>query len=139
MDIKEKLLKVMSECDEECIGCLKAGTNTCSSCYAEKLINRGVFVPTFKTGDNVWVIEIEDGRPADISCVMVMAQTEKIVIASTFVNNLDVDETIDYHIEETRNNLDTDLMVYPIEFCFSSKEEAEDAYFKMENEVFEEI
>ena len=56
------------------------------------------------------------------------------IIASAWINDYDFDETINYHIEETANNFDTDLQVYPIDDCFNTREEAEQALRTPQND-----
>ena len=87
---------------------------------AEHLIENGVIVPPCKVGDEIWVVE-ED----DITCYMFLAKSKGCVIATSWINDYDLDETIEYHIAETQDNLDTDLVVFPDEYCFATKEEAE--------------
>lgn len=92
----------------------------------DELIARGVIVQTCKPGDKIWVLEREDGEPVDISCVQFLAKSKGCIIATSWINDYDIDETIEYHIDETQNNLDTDLMVYPEEDCFLTIEEAKE-------------
>lgn len=87
---------------------------------ADHLIKNGVIVPPCKVGDGIWVVE-ED----DITCYMFLAKSKGCVIATSWINDYDLDETIEYHIAETQDNLDTDLVVFPDEYCFATKEEAE--------------
>jgi hypothetical protein len=87
---------------------------------ADHLIESGVIVPPCKVGDGIWVVE-ED----DITCYMFLAKSKGCVIATSWINDYDLDETIEYHIAETQDNLDTDLVVFPDEYCFATKEEAE--------------
>lgn len=93
-------------------------------CYGDRiadlLIENGVIVPPCKVGDGIWVVE-ED----DITCYMFLAKSKGCVIATSWINDYDLDETIEYHIAETQDNLDTDLVVFPDEYCFATREEAE--------------
>lgn len=89
---------------------------------ADVLIANGVIVPPFKIGDEVWVVE-ED----DVTCYMFLAKSKGCIIATSWINDYDVDETLEYHITETQDNLDTDLAVFPDECCFATKEHAEKA------------
>jgi hypothetical protein len=56
---------------------------------------------------------------------MFLAKSKGCVIATSWINDYDLDETIEYHIAETQDNLDTDLAVFPDEYCFATREEAE--------------
>ncbi len=90
---------------------------------ADYLIEEGnIIVPPFKVGDEVWVVE-ED----DVTCYMFLAKSKGCIIATSWINDYDVDETLEYHITETQDNLDTDLAVFPDECCFATKEQAEKA------------
>lgn len=89
---------------------------------ADYLIENGAIVPPFKVGDEVWVVE-ED----DVTCYMFLAKSKGCIIATSWINDYDVDETLEYHITETQDNLDTDLAVFPDEWCFVTKEEAQKA------------
>jgi hypothetical protein len=86
----------------------------------DHLIANGVIVPPCKVGDEIWVVE-ED----DITCYMFLAKSKGCIIATSWINDYDVDETIEYHIEETQENMDTDLVVFPEEYCFATKDQAE--------------
>ena len=94
---------------------------------ADYLITNGVIVPPCKVGDEVWVIDYEDGEPIDVSSVMFLASAENFVVATAFIDDYDIVETIEYHIDETQENFDTDLKVYPKHDCFLSREEAQKA------------
>lgn len=94
---------------------------------ADHLLANGVIVPPCKVGDDVWVIDYECGEPIDVSCVRFLATAENFIIATAFVNDYDIEETIEYHIEETQENFDTDLKMYPRDDCFPTREEAEKA------------
>lgn len=88
--------------------------------FADYLIENGVIVPPCKVGDGIWVVE-ED----DVTCYMFLAKSKGCVIATSWINDYDLDETIEYHIAETQDNLDTDLVVFPDEYCFATREKAE--------------
>jgi hypothetical protein len=89
---------------------------------ADYLIANGVIVPPCKVGDEIWVVE-----EGDTTCYMFLAKSKGCVIATSWINDYDVDETIEYHIEETQDNLDTDLVVFSDNICFATREEAEQA------------
>lgn len=89
---------------------------------ADYLIEEGVTIPPFKVGDEVWVVE-ED----DVTCYMFLAKSKGCIIATSWINDYNLDEIIEYHIAETQDNCDTDLAVFPDECCFATKEEAEKA------------
>ena len=86
--------------------------------------NHEKFTP--ECGDHIWVIDREGGAAVGVSCVMFLARSPGFVVATAFINDLDVEETIQYHIRETQDNIDTDLLVYPEGDCFLTKEVASD-------------
>ena len=92
---------------------------------ADHLLANGVIVPPCNVGDEIWVIDREDGEAVDISCVQFLAKSKGCIIATSWINDYNLDETLEFHINETQNNFDTDLKVYPDEDCFLTKEEAE--------------
>lgn len=79
----------------------------------------------FEIGQEVWIVEREFGEAVGVSCVLFLAKSKGCIIASAWINDYDFDEIINYHIEKTADNFDTDLKVYPIEDCFATREEAE--------------
>ena len=96
---------------------------------ADHLIANGVIVPPCKVGDEIWVVE-ED----DITCYMFLAKSKGCIIATSWINDYDIDETIEYHINETQDNQETDLVVYPEEYCFATKAQAEQKLKEMRGE-----
>ena len=78
-------------------------------------------------GEKVWIIERDDcGDPYEISGYMFLASTGNAVIVTAYINSLeDLEETLDYHIQETAENYETDLDVFPEEDCYLTREEAE--------------
>ncbi|MGN0451070.1 MAG: hypothetical protein ACI4FN_02985, partial [Acutalibacteraceae bacterium] len=94
---------------------------------ADYLIANGAILPPCKVGEGIWVIDREDGEAVDISRVMFLAKSKGCIIATPWINDFDIDETIEFHINETQNNFETDLEVYPDEDCFLAREEAEKA------------
>ena len=80
-------------------------------------------------GEQVWIIERDDcGDPYEISGYMFLASTGNAVIVTAYINSLeDLEETLGYHIQETAENYETDLAVFPEEDCYLTREEAEAA------------
>ena len=94
---------------------------------ADYLIANGVICQPCKVGDEIWVIDREDGEAVDISCIQFLAKSKGCIIGTAWIYDYDLDETLEFHINETQNNVDTDLKVYPDEDCFLTREEAEKA------------
>lgn len=86
----------------------------------------------YRPGDPVWVLERDEcDEPIEVSGYMFIAEAHDYVILSAYINDLDnVDETLEYHAEETRNNYDTDLAVFPKADCFATQEAAHEALEK---------
>lgn len=132
--MRDGLIELIANADTydkyNCELCEK-GDDACCRCYAERLsdclLANGAIVPPCKVGEEIWVIEREDGEAIDVLACMFLAQSKGCVIATSYINDYDLDETIEYHINKTQYNLDTDLMVYPAEDCYMSREEAEQA------------
>lgn len=77
-------------------------------------------------GEEVYVIvRDEDGAAVEASGYMFLAEACGYVIASTWINDLTgAEETLEYHAQETRAELDTDLTVFPAKDCFVDYESA---------------
>lgn len=86
-------------------------------------------VSRFKHGDCVWVIERnEDGEALDVAGSMFLAEVLGFVIVSAYINDMtEAEETLSYHMQETAENYDTTLMVFPSEDVYQTKAEAETA------------
>lgn len=80
---------------------------------------------SLNTGDRIWVVERDCGEPIDISCILFLAITDDCVIATAQIHDYDIDGIMQYHIQNTSDNFGTSLLVYPIEDCFLTEEEAE--------------
>lgn len=78
-------------------------------------------------GDTVYIIEREDGEAEDYTGYMFLAQTANAVIVTPFINDYDVEETIEDLIQETAETMDVDLCVFPLEDCYTTKEDAKTA------------
>lgn len=81
----------------------------------------------FEIGQEIWVVERDCGEAVEVSGVLFLAKSVGCVIASAFINDYGLVETIEYHIQETADNIDTDLKVYPTKDCYETREEAEKA------------
>jgi hypothetical protein len=127
-EMQKKLVELLYEARKEWDfyfnnGLLKGETRskTLQEFIADHLIKNGVIAPPCKVGEEIWVVE-ED----DTTCYMFLAKSKGCIIATSWINDYDLDETIEYHIEETQNNLDTGLAVFPEDICFVTREEAEE-------------
>lgn len=89
-----------------------------------------------KPGDEVWIVErSEHDEPCDYSCYMFLASVSGAVICTAFINNYGtIEETIEYHVEETQENFDTNLAVFPMRDCYLTREEAKKALEGANNE-----
>ncbi|MCI9402218.1 MAG: hypothetical protein HFF04_00905 [Oscillospiraceae bacterium] len=86
-------------------------------------------VSRFKPGDCVWVIERDEyGEALDVAGSMFLAEVLGAVIVSAYINDMtEAEETLSYHMQETVENYDTTLMVFPSEDVYQTKAEAEAA------------
>lgn len=94
-----------------------------------RLYEKGVAFQRFKPGDDVYVIERDESNKAvDYSGYMCIAVSENAVVLSSYINDLeDITDTLEYHIKETAESLDTHLAVFPLGDCYSTAEEAKKA------------
>ena len=95
--------------------------------FADHLLANGVIVPPCKVGDKIWVIERKNGKPVDFYCIVFLSSSKGFVIGTPQIDHMGIDKMIDYHIRETANEYETNLVVYPEEDCFVTREEAEKA------------
>lgn len=121
-EMRDRLVGLLKKADKSASDKLITDYEDAVQDNADYLIENGVIVPPCKVGDGIWVVE-ED----DITCYMFLAKSKGCVIATSWINDYDVNETIEYHIDETRDNFDTGLAVFPENICFATREEAEQA------------
>lgn len=81
----------------------------------------------FTPGEEVWIVERdEDGNAYEISGYVFLAEVAGAVILTSYISDLeDLEELLDYHIEETAANYDTNLAVFPAADCYADREAAE--------------
>lgn len=82
-------------------------------------------------GSDVWIVERdEECEAVEVTCFMFLAKAEDYVICSSFVlgHDYSANTTLEYHANETRENYDTQLCVFPAEDCYETREEAKKAY-----------
>lgn len=85
-------------------------------------------------GTEVWAVERdEDGCAVDVSGYMFLAKAGDAVILTAYINDLDnAQDTLAYHMRETARNYETNLVVFPADDCYTTREEAEKALEGME-------
>ena len=83
----------------------------------------------FNPGESVWIVERdEDGNACERSGYMFLAEVADAVIVTSYINDLEsLEDTIAYHIEQTAEDYDTHLSVFPVDDCYADREEAEAA------------
>lgn len=86
-------------------------------------------IKNLKPGADVAVVERDEfGEAVDTTRYMFIAQANEFVICSPFINGIrDIDATLSYHAQETAENYDTDLCVFPIDDCYETLSEAKEA------------
>ena len=92
-------------------------------------------IKSLEVGAEVAVVERnEDEEALGTAKVMFLAVVKEFVICSYFIacdnshEDEDIDETLLYYAQKTAENYGTDLCVFPIEDCYETIEEAEEAF-----------
>ena len=77
-------------------------------------------------GAEVWVVERdEEGIACEVSGYMFLAEVADFVIASGYINGMThIEGILAYYAQETAENYDTDLAVFPAVDCWPTKEAA---------------
>ena len=80
----------------------------------------------FAAGDMVYIVERNrNGAPVHTSGYMFLARVGAFVIASACIEDIETpEETLARHADDTRDNYETGLCVFPFEDCFASQDEA---------------
>lgn len=80
----------------------------------------------FVPGDTVYVVERdEDGNACEPSGYMFLAIADDFAICSAFINDLtELDETMACLADDTAENYDTDLYVFPLADVYKSQDDA---------------
>ena len=123
-------------------GCKLYGPNAATAvpaCAADHFKNYTVkpeFQRVFVPGEQVWVVERdEDGLACDVSGYMFLSEVAGAVILTPYINDIDdLEGTLQHHIEETAENYDTDLAVFPLADCYCTREEATQALRKAQED-----
>ena len=78
------------------------------------------------TGAEVWAVERdESGVACEVSGYMFLAEVAGFVIASSYINGTKhIEGILAYHAQETVENYDTDLAVFPAKDCWPTREAA---------------
>jgi len=86
-------------------------------------------IERFALGSEVYVVERNECEDAcEVSGYMIVGHTRDALIVSAFINELTgLEDTLKYHIRETSGNFYTELCVFPLDDCYSTKEEADSA------------
>jgi hypothetical protein len=89
-----------------------------------------------KPGDEVWVVERDEGgNVADVVGFLFLAEVADAVIVTLRVYGCDgIKEILEYHIQQTVEDFDTDLSVYPAKDCYQSRLDARKAMFEERGE-----
>ena len=132
MSDRENLAELIKQADDRVLSVPYIGEDGAKA-LADYIIEDGWIKPLWNVGDKVWVIDREDGEAVDISCIQFLAKSEGFVGGTAWINDLDINGTIEYLINETQDNFGTDLKVYPDSDCFLTEEEAESNALKEEN------
>ena len=84
--------------------------------------------PPYKVGEMVWCLEKEDGEYCGVVGEMFLAVAGNAVITSAFLDCAnETEDILEYYIGETQDNNGVEVSFYPLEDCFSTRKEAEEA------------
>lgn len=103
------------------------------ACVADKFKNyKSTQPPEFTPGQSVYVVERdEDGNACETTGYMFLAKSAGAVILSSYINDMEtLEETLQYHIEQTAEDYDTNLAVFPASDCYETLHQAETALEK---------
>lgn len=90
-------------------------------------------IKNLKPGAEVAVVERDEaGEAVEATRYMFLAVAKEFVICSPFIacadGCKDIDGTLLYHAQETAEDYDTDLCLFPIKDCYETIEEAKEAF-----------
>ena len=117
-----------------CNVCYTAVREEAELCECFKAAGLVVELPC-KVGDTVWIVERDDcGNACQVSGFRFMGLCNNAVIATVVMcnHNDDFDYIIQRHIEETAEEYETDLSVFPVDDMYLTRAEAEKALEEME-------
>lgn len=123
MTERERLIDMLAHVGDMRI--MRCGFGEC----ADYMLANGVIVPPCKVGDTVWCLQKEDGEYAGMIGEMFLAVAGNAVITTAFMYDFanDAEEAIEYYIQNTQDELSSDVEFYPLCDCFASRDEAEKA------------
>lgn len=83
----------------------------------------------FTPGQPVWVIERDEyNKETEVTGFIFIAEVTEYAIVSAYINDIDdLDYIMEYHAKESMSNYTANLTAFPIEDCYSNKEEAHKA------------
>lgn len=90
-------------------------------------------IKNLEVGAEVAVVERDEvGEAVETSKYMFLAVAKEFVICSAFINcgggEKGIDGTLLHHAQETAENYETDLCVFPIEDCYETIDEAKEVF-----------
>jgi hypothetical protein len=85
----------------------------------------------FNPGEIIWIVERDEtGYASGVSGSVFLAELAGAVIVTPKIYGRDsLEEIMAYHIEETAEDYDTDLSVFPAQDCYRCKHEAMEARY----------
>lgn len=103
------------------------------ACAADQFKNyKNTQPPEFTPGQSVYVVERdEDGNACDTNEYMFLAKlADAVILTSTFYGLKTLEVVLQYHIEQTAEDYDTHLAVFPASDCYETLDQAETALEK---------
>lgn len=84
---------------------------------------------SFDAGQLIWIVERdEEGNPYRSTGYVFLAQVMCAAIVTPRINGVDdLGYTVNWHIKETCFNQDTNLLVFPIQDCYGTRDAAKAA------------
>lgn len=85
----------------------------------------------FIPGEIIWIVERnEAGTAFDVAgCIFLAEVADAVIVTPKIYGRDSLEEIMAYHIEETAENYDTDLSVFPAQDCYRCKHEAMEARY----------
>lgn len=97
------------------------------ACAADEFKNYKTEQPQeFTPGQSVYVVERDEcGNACETTGYMFLAKSADAVILSSYINDMEtLEETLQYHIEQTAEDYDTHLAVFPASDCYQTLAQA---------------
>lgn len=101
----------------------KKATAACRSDLFMNYTPRPAPAGKFTPGHEVWVVERDEaGNPCEVTGYVYLATVGHAVILTAYIDDLEeLGDLLDYHIEQTYEDYDTHLAVFPACDCYPNR------------------